>query len=115
MSSNQLIPERQVFPTHQLDIRVPIQVAKRKSKPKSVSDANDLLMSQRYNQCRRTVIKIEFKAYTRRGANELNYNALHGEHLMISCPTPGQARAVIKLIQRICDQIDGKFLDENQE
>jgi len=44
----------------------------------------------------------------------MNYERLPGEHMIISCPSPDQARAAIRLIQRVCESLDGKFLAEDE-
>jgi hypothetical protein len=44
----------------------------------------------------------------------MDYARLPGQHLYLSCPTPAQAKAAIRLIQRVCESLDGKFLVEGE-
>ncbi len=45
----------------------------------------------------------------------MDFARLPAQHLIVSCPTPAQAKAVIRLIQRVCESLDGKFLAEDAE
>ena len=108
-----MLPANQIL-NHQLDIRLPIQVVESlRSKSKARGEYNETLLRERYHQCRKTVIRLVFEVYGRRGARQLTYIPLQGESLMLACPTPSQAKAAIRMIQDVIMSLNGKLLDES--
>lgn len=100
----------------QADIRIPIQVAMpAEDVPTATRERIALLLAERYSQCRRTELRIAVEVYCRGSAKPLAFYRLPMSHVLMGCPTPGQARAAIKLIHRLCASINGKWLAEDGE
>ena len=97
------------------DINAPISIdACTPNAHTAMRERNDFLLSERSMHGRRTKVRIAFEVYCRGGMRPMNYERLPGEHMIISCPSPDQARAAIRLIQRVCESLDGKFLAEDE-
>jgi hypothetical protein len=96
------------------DRRIPIKCSRNHVARKAVEENNELLLAERASHGRRTVVVCEFMVYSRRGARSLRYNKLAGQHVLMSCPTPSQAKAAVKLIQRVAESLDGKWLVEEE-
>jgi len=80
----------------------------------AILERGELLLNERSNHGRRTVIRITPEIYCRSRASDMTFNRLPSAHVLLSCPSPGQARAAIRLIQRVCESLDGKFLAEDE-
>ena len=113
MNASYALPEGDLL-KHQLDIRIPIQTVRSRANNRTASEqANHALLSERYYQCRKTVIRLQIQVYGRKGASRLRYIALSGEDVMLACPTPSQAKAAIRMIQDVIMSLNGKLLDES--
>ena len=80
--------------------------------PKAVRERMDNLIEERATKGRRTVMRITPEVYVRDSAKPMRYIRLPGSHMLISAPSPGQARAALKLIQRLVESINGQWLAE---
>ena len=97
------------------DIHAPINVdANTHGVRMAIKERIAFLLSERSLHSRRTKIRLNFEVYARNGSRDMNYIRIPGEHVLISCPTPAQARAVIKLLQKVCSSLDGKWLVEEE-
>lgn len=96
------------------DVSKPIVVLQPQKPQKFAREHNDLLLSERSNKGHRVMVRVEFSVYGRNGARALQFHRLHDQHMLVSAPYPNQARAAIKLIQRVCESLDGKFLVEEE-
>ena len=97
------------------DLTTPIAVVAPKNEadmPVAMRQRNEHLLNERYFQGRRTAIRVSFEVYCRAGMRPLNYSRLAGRHLLVDCPTPRQAKATIRLLQQVVQQLNAKFLDE---
>lgn len=98
----------------QEDCEKPISVVgPEENVPVSVMDRQDLLLQERALQGRRVAFRFGVEVYGRSRAKSMTFHRLPNSHVLFSCPTPAQARAAIKLIQRVCESLDGKFLAED--
>src|SRR5271165_2845413 len=79
----------------------------------AIEDRVELLLAERASKGRRTLIRVGFEVYGRATARPMSFHRLPSTHVLISCPGPSQAKAVIKLLQQVCEGLDGKFLAED--
>lgn len=98
------------------DMAAPIIVeANNSCMPTAMRERNRFLLSERALKHRRIKVRISFEAYCRSAGRAMDYARLPGQHVYLSCPTPEQAKAAIKLIQQVCASLEGKFLVEEPE
>jgi hypothetical protein len=97
------------------DMHAPINVdAYIGTMPIAMKERIAFLLSERHLHGRRTKIRVSFESYCRSGGRAMDYARLPSAHVYLDCPTPAQAKAAIKLIQKVCASLQGKWLVEEE-
>lgn len=109
------MPRRNVSEDMKEDMKAPIHILpltdnNSRGLREAVDAANAFTLSERESKGRRTRIKISFEVWCRRRGGGLNYARLREEHITVSCPNSLQAKALVRLIQSMVRQLEGRYL-----